>query len=98
MWIPEAPKMTGRNVAWAICVSVTVAVLSAGLALVSPALALVPNVILALAAFYLIGGELWNKRQNRLNKIIPHFRGETADIAPRGWEDDDEGGVDDPHA
>jgi len=87
--IPPAPAWSYNGALWAAATGVAVFVLTISLAAIYQWLALIPNVLLALACIYLVGGELWNKRQERkdLESLRPRFQGDPEDIAPRGWDD-----------
>jgi hypothetical protein len=60
--VPAAPELTPASTVWAVATAVAVYVGMCLLYLVWHPLALVPNLLLLLAAVYLIGGELWNRR------------------------------------
>lgn len=63
MRVPEAPEFSIKNVVWAVAFAVALYVVMCLGYLVWHPLALVPNSLLLIVAVYLIGGELWNKRQ-----------------------------------
>lgn len=60
--IPEAPEMSVTGGVWAALIAVVLFLGTWGLMLLAPWAALIPNVLLLLAAIWLIGGEMWNKR------------------------------------
>jgi ABC-type Fe3+-siderophore transport system permease subunit len=61
--VPSAPEITGVSAAWAALTAVAVLVISGLLAEVWQPLALIPSLLLLIAAVYLIGGELWENRR-----------------------------------
>ena len=60
--VPDAPDVTTTGALWAVALAAAIFAATALLMVIWPPLALIPNVLLLLAAAYLIGGELWNRR------------------------------------